>query len=190
MHRSITCTPRALFFLAVLTFVLISSQLASQSNYVDFDDYLPSQERLLNSVGLTILKDQNDQVSQDQVNSTISQDQVNSTIISDQPVNTTIILDEPVDTTINTYIEPSQRPTIARVYMQYGQGFWEDDLLLDELYNQTLENHLAYDRTHGYGSFMLTTDIYDGIWNKVVYLASIIATELIKPEEERLQWLW
>jgi len=180
MHRSFTCTPRALFFLAVLTFVLISSQLASQSNYVDFDDYLPSQERLLNSVGLTTLKDQSTTL-QDQANSTLLQDQVNSTIIPDEAVNTT---------TINTYIEPVQRPTIARVYMQYGEGFWEDDLLLDEVYNQTLESHLAYDRRHGYGSFVLTKDIYDGIWNKVVYLASIIGTELIKPEEERLQWLW
>jgi len=180
MHRSFTCTPRALFFLAVLTFVLISSQLASQSNYVDFDDYLPSQERLLNSVGLTTLKDQSTTL-QDQDNSTLLQDQVNSTTTPDEAVNTTAI---------NTYIEPTQRPTIARVYMQYGEGFWEDDLLLDELYNQTLENHLAYDRRHGYGSFMLTKDIYDGIWNKVVYLASIIGAELIKPEEERLQWLW
>jgi len=74
--------------------------------------------------------------------------------------------------------------------MKYGEGFMEEELSLDEVYNQTLENHLAYDQRHGYGSHVLTKDIYDGIWNKVVYLASLIATELLKPDEERLQWLW
>jgi len=174
MYRSFACTPRALFFLAVLTFVLVSSQLASQSNHVDLDDYLPSPKEVLNSVGLTTLQDQNEHI-----NSTILHEQADSTLILDGLVNTT-----------NAYTKFVQRPTIARVYMQYGEGFWEDDLLLDEVYNHTLENHLAYDKRHGYGSYVLTKDIYDGIWNKVVYLASIITTELIKPDEERLQWLW
>lgn len=139
MYRPSTTTPRALLVLAVLTFILITSQLALHSS---FTATFASPKELLTPPGS---KQQND---------------------------------------------TSQRATIARVYMKYGQGFYEDDLLLDEVYNQTMENHLAYDRKHGYETYVLSKDVYDGIWNKVVYLASIISIELLKPDEERLQWLW
>ena len=79
---------------------------------------------------------------------------------------------------------------IGRVYMHYGSGAQESGIPLDGFYNESMRLHLAYDAANDYRSFVLTSDMYEGVWNKVVYLATIIAEELMKPEQERLEWLW
>jgi len=74
--------------------------------------------------------------------------------------------------------------------MHYGSGAQEEGVPLDAYYNDSMRLHLAYDASHGYTSYVLKNDMYEGVWNKVVYIATIIAEQLMKPESERLQWLW
>lgn len=94
----------------------------------------------------------------------------------------------------NTLLQPAQddkpQPTIGRVYMHYGHGAQEKGVPLDAFYNESMRLHLTYDTTHGYPSYVLKSDMYEGVWNKIVYLSTIIAEQLQKPEAERLQWLW
>jgi len=74
--------------------------------------------------------------------------------------------------------------------MHYSTNVSENGVPLDDIYKATMENNLAYDKRHNYHSYILEKDMYDGLWNKVVYLAWIIAGELQKPEAEQLKWLW
>jgi len=76
------------------------------------------------------------------------------------------------------------------VYIHYGTNASDNGVLLDGIYNATMRNNLAYDARHHYASFILQNDIYDGTWNKPVFLAWIIAGELQKADAERLKWLW
>lgn len=60
---------------------------------------------------------------------------------------------------------------------------------MTEVFNKTMTNHLAYDKLHGYPSFVLASDIYNGLFNKPLFLSQIMAEELEKSEDERLEWL-
>lgn len=73
--------------------------------------------------------------------------------------------------------------------MHYGSGAMENGVSLDGYYNESMRLHLAYDSAHGYPSYVLRSDVYEGVWNKVVYIATIIAEQLMKHESERLEWL-
>lgn len=74
--------------------------------------------------------------------------------------------------------------------MNYGSGAEEGGVILDDFYNEAMQLHLAYDEAHGYPSFVLERDVYEGVWNKIVFLATIVGEELMKEEDERLEWLW
>jgi hypothetical protein len=94
----------------------------------------------------------------------------------------------------NTSLKPAQHVSNSgksgRVYMHYGHGAMEHGVSLDGFFNDAMRIHLEYDAIHGYPSFVLRSDLYDGVWGKVAYLATIIAEQMAKPRDQRLEWLW
>lgn len=89
-------------------------------------------------------------------------------------------LDEP--TSFEAKIEKI-RPKIGLVSMIWGEGEHAKEL------HSAASTHKAYTDRHDYPHYLLEKQLYNGIWSKPSTLLSIILTELVKPDNERLQWL-
>lgn len=86
----------------------------------------------------------------------------------------------------------SSRPTIAKLYWQWdtaGDRQNPDGSRVNELEQESIMQHFAYDKQHGIASYLLTSSMLDGSWNRPAYMLEILSQELAKPEDERLQWL-
>ncbi|KAF2756828.1 hypothetical protein EJ05DRAFT_45020 [Pseudovirgaria hyperparasitica] len=60
----------------------------------------------------------------------------------------------------------------------------------NEMYERAIESHTPHNELHGYDMFVLRHQITEGYWNKLLHLQTIIANELQKDLEGRLDWIW
>ena len=67
-----------------------------------------------------------------------------------------------------------QSSEIAIASMLYGT--------IDE-YKRAVETHLRYAARQGYPAYILREDLYNGVWNKPVYLMHVIMAELAKGDD-------
>ncbi|KAH9859394.1 hypothetical protein IAQ61_011175 [Plenodomus lingam] len=61
---------------------------------------------------------------------------------------------------------------------------------LSPAYALAIQSHMTHSTIHNSTVHMLCADIVPGIWNKVAYLQNLVSEELLKPERERLEWLF
>ena len=79
-------------------------------------------------------------------------------------------------------------PRLLQVSAQYGSK-------MDLLYERGLRSHVKYGERWGYPTHFLRQDIIgkgdfgDGMFNKLLYLQTIIVTELTKPFGKRAEWI-
>lgn len=79
-------------------------------------------------------------------------------------------------------------PRLIQVSAQYGSK-------MDLLYERGLRSHVKYGEKWGYPTHYLRQDIIgkgdfgDGMFNKLLFLQTIMVTELIKPFGKRAEWL-
>jgi hypothetical protein len=59
----------------------------------------------------------------------------------------------------------------AMASMHYGDN---------QYYERAIKIHLRYADRHGYSTYVLREDIYNGVWNKIVYLMHAILNEMAK----------
>jgi hypothetical protein len=79
-------------------------------------------------------------------------------------------------------IRARDHPRICKVSMVFG----DNDL---QVYNRALRKHEEHNRIHGYTMEVLRGQLLDDVWSKPSFLLSLILEELLKPEEERVEWL-
>ncbi|QIW96704.1 hypothetical protein AMS68_002222 [Peltaster fructicola] len=106
------------------------------------------------------------------------------------PSNVSALSEPKVNTTLSTgeYILDGQtdderlgaRTRIGKCTMLFnGNSLWE----------RAIKSHEAHNKLHGYRLHVLRQEIFDGVWNKIAYILSLILRELAKPESEQLEWL-
>ncbi|SMR55404.1 unnamed protein product [Zymoseptoria tritici ST99CH_1A5] len=87
-----------------------------------------------------------------------------------------------VDSSLGT--EPSQSTAIGKVTMLYGA--WAE---LEE--NQAiLRTHEEHAELNGHSMHVLNRKIMHGMWSKLSYMLMLVLSELVKPEEKRMKWLF
>ncbi|KAL7904340.1 hypothetical protein GGI35DRAFT_463678 [Trichoderma velutinum] len=57
------------------------------------------------------------------------------------------------------------------------------------IFERAVDTHRTHSRRLGYPHFVLREPILVGVWNKYAILLSLILQELVKPPDQRLQWL-
>ncbi|KHN94098.1 galactosyl transferase GMA12/MNN10 family protein [Metarhizium album ARSEF 1941] len=57
-------------------------------------------------------------------------------------------------------------------------------------YQKALETHLLHNLVHGSQLHVLCTPIVDHMWNKQAFVQSVLLSELAKPPQERLEWIF
>ncbi|KAI1664260.1 galactosyl transferase GMA12/MNN10 protein [Pyrenophora tritici-repentis] len=58
-------------------------------------------------------------------------------------------------------------------------------------YDGAIQTQMFHAAVHGTSAHVLCEDLAPGAWNKIAYLQHLTLTELLKPEDERLEWiLW
>lgn len=75
----------------------------------------------------------------------------------------------------------TNRAKIGKLSMAYGNVPGE--------YAAAIGTHLSHAERHNYQQFVLQRAMADQVWSKTTFIISHILAELIKPEEERLEWL-
>jgi len=72
-------------------------------------------------------------------------------------------------------------PRVAVVSMLYGDN---------DFYVRAINTHLRHAERHGYPSYVLRTEIIDGVWNKLAYMMHVMITEMEKGEEGAKWLMW
>ncbi|KXH69193.1 hypothetical protein CSAL01_07739 [Colletotrichum salicis] len=57
-------------------------------------------------------------------------------------------------------------------------------------YQNALQSHILHTTLHGSGIEVMCTPIVDDLWNKPAYILSLLLDEMLKPLEERAEWLF
>ncbi|KAF2816073.1 uncharacterized protein BDZ99DRAFT_565945 [Mytilinidion resinicola] len=70
---------------------------------------------------------------------------------------------------------------IAKASMLYGAQ--------NEILEGAMQTHRLHNTNYGYEMHVLRQSITNGYWNKFAYLFTLVAKELSKPEEERIEWI-
>ncbi|KAF5010148.1 hypothetical protein FDECE_3694 [Fusarium decemcellulare] len=78
------------------------------------------------------------------------------------------------------YPSPSLR--IGTVTAHFGEP--------QQQYQKALQTHLIHSLVHGTQLDVLCSPIIDAIWNKPAFILSLLLDEMVKPAEERLDWLF
>lgn len=79
-------------------------------------------------------------------------------------------------------------PRVAQVSMQYGDNF-------DLMYERGLRTHIVHGEKWGYPTHFLRHDIVgkgeggQGVYDKLLYLQTIMVNEMTKPFGKRAEWL-
>ncbi|EUC37253.1 glycosyltransferase family 34 protein [Bipolaris zeicola 26-R-13] len=60
----------------------------------------------------------------------------------------------------------------------------------DSTYEAAISSHHTHDTQHGYPHFILRERMLPGLWSKHAFLLTLIGTELSKPAQDRLHWLF
>ncbi|KAF2996193.1 hypothetical protein E8E13_000925 [Curvularia kusanoi] len=58
-----------------------------------------------------------------------------------------------------------------------------------EHYQQALQTHLLHSLIHGTETHVLCDAIVDDLWNKPAFILRLLMDEMMKPDEERLEWI-
>lgn len=73
-------------------------------------------------------------------------------------------------------------PRFAKITASFGP--------VDPPYEAAISTHNLHNDRHGYPHFILREPMLRGLWSKHSYILTILGTELSKPANERLQWLF
>ncbi|EUC42720.1 glycosyltransferase family 34 protein [Bipolaris oryzae ATCC 44560] len=60
----------------------------------------------------------------------------------------------------------------------------------DPTYEAAISSHHPHDALHGYPHFILRERMLPGLWSKHAFLLTLIGTELSKPADHRLHWIF
>lgn len=83
---------------------------------------------------------------------------------------------------ILTHNHTLPRSTIGKVTASFGPP--------DPVYELAIFSHNTHNTLHSYSSFILREQMLSGLWSKHAYLLTSLGTELSKPSDQRLQWLF
>ncbi|KAK6332923.1 hypothetical protein TWF696_002940 [Orbilia brochopaga] len=90
-----------------------------------------------------------------------------------------------VSTNDDKSVQEPPQSKIAKVCMLYYENVTESTIALES----AIASHNAHNDRHHYRSYLLRKGILSGFYSKPAYMTTIILEELIKPPEERLEWL-
>lgn len=60
----------------------------------------------------------------------------------------------------------------------------------ETFYQQSLRSHLLHNIVHNTQLHILSTPIIDYMWNKQAFIQLLVLNELVKPPQERLEWIF
>lgn len=58
-----------------------------------------------------------------------------------------------------------------------------------EAYQRAILSQMFHSAVHGSSMYVLCEQIIDSTWNKIAYLLNLVINEMLKPEDERLEWM-
>ena len=79
-------------------------------------------------------------------------------------------------------LQVPENPRIGKITASFG--------LPDPIYEAAISSHTVHNALHAYPHFVLREQMVRGLWSKHAYLLTVIGTELAKPKDERLKWLF
>ncbi|KAF4340112.1 galactosyl transferase gma12 mnn10 family [Fusarium beomiforme] len=71
---------------------------------------------------------------------------------------------------------------IGRVTAHFGS--------VQEHYQKALRTHVLHSMIHGDSIEVMCTPVVDSLWNKPAFILSLLLDEMVKPSQERLEWLF
>ncbi|KAF5563815.1 galactosyl transferase GMA12 MNN10 family, partial [Fusarium pseudoanthophilum] len=77
---------------------------------------------------------------------------------------------------------PSSDVRIGRVTAHFGS--------VQEHYQKALATHTLHSMIHGNDLEVMCTPVVDSLWNKPAFILSLLLKEMVKPAQERLEWLF
>ncbi|KAI9654836.1 MAG: hypothetical protein M1829_000732 [Trizodia sp. TS-e1964] len=97
----------------------------------------------------------------------------------------------------SSVVLPSNEPELIEVYNDRSGGSRIGKVMVlpnnNPTYERAIQTHKIHNRHHGYPMHVLRRNILDSKWNghynKLTHVLSILLQELSKPKEDRLQWL-
>jgi mannan polymerase II complex MNN10 subunit len=58
-----------------------------------------------------------------------------------------------------------------------------------EAYQRAIQSQMFASAVHGTSTHVLCEQLSDGTWNKIAYLLNLVMNEMLKPVDERLEWI-
>ncbi|EGU78143.1 hypothetical protein FOPG_09814 [Fusarium oxysporum f. sp. conglutinans race 2 54008] len=77
---------------------------------------------------------------------------------------------------------PSSDVRIGRVTAHFGS--------VQEHYQKALRTHVLHSMIHDNDLEVMCTPVVDSLWNKPAFILSLLLDEMVKPAQERLEWLF
>ncbi|KAF9767189.1 hypothetical protein IL306_000279 [Fusarium sp. DS 682] len=77
---------------------------------------------------------------------------------------------------------PSSDVRIGRVTAHFGS--------VQEHYQKALRTHVLHSMIHDDSLEVMCTPVVDSLWNKPAFILSLLLDEMVKPAQERLEWLF
>ncbi|KAJ4372010.1 hypothetical protein N0V83_003783 [Neocucurbitaria cava] len=59
----------------------------------------------------------------------------------------------------------------------------------EEAYQRAIQSQMFHSAVHGTSIHVLCEQLSDGAWNKIAFLLNLVMNEMLKPEDERLEWI-
>lgn len=59
----------------------------------------------------------------------------------------------------------------------------------EDAYQRAIESQMFHSAVHGSVTHVLCEQLADGAWNKIAFLLNLVMNEMLKPEDERLEWI-
>lgn len=77
---------------------------------------------------------------------------------------------------------PSSKTRVGTVTAHFGHP--------QKHYQKALKTHLLHSMIHGSSLEVMCTPVIDDLWNKPVFILSLLLDEMMKPPQERLEWMF
>ena len=58
-----------------------------------------------------------------------------------------------------------------------------------DAYQRAIQSQMFHSAVHGTSTHVLCEQLADGAWNKIAFLLNLVMNEMLKPEDERLEWV-
>lgn len=81
----------------------------------------------------------------------------------------------------NTPFSPVESRRVAFASITTGQP--------EEAYQRAIQSQMFHSAVHGSSTHVLCEQLSDGAWNKIAFLLNLVMNEMLKPEDERLEWV-